>query len=201
MRWAAGMPTTERADRWRPSAAFGLCVAGVVLGFFLGGFQGAFGAFVVAVGVMSVHRARAKQASIPRAACTFVVLNRGGLPLATMLLRMPDGSAEAMADHLRERGWSTLEPPLDGPLTPVGRVGVAFQGDRSLTVHDLGGIGARPLLIADRVTALPSDWGRAAQQSGYVLLLVEEDVDAPGTAPTLGAYALLQGVDHDKRSY
>lgn len=201
MRWAAGMPTTERADRWRPSAAFGLCVSGVVLGFFLGGFQGAFGAFAVAVGVMSVRRARAKQASIPKAACTFVVLNRGGLPLATMLFRLPDGSAEGTTDHLRERGWSTLEPPLDGPLTPVGRVGVAFQGDRILTVHDLVGIDARPLLIADRVTDLPSDWGRAAQRSGYVLLLVEEDVDAPGTAPTLGAYALLQGVDHVRPSY
>ncbi|PRB18267.1 hypothetical protein [Microbacterium sp. MYb62] len=194
------MPTVERTDRWRPSAAFGLCVSGVVLGFVIGGFQGAFGAFVVAVGVMAVRRARRNQASIPRAACTFLVLDRSDDPVAAMLFRLPDGDTEAVTDHLRERGWSTLEPPLDGPLAPVGRVGVAFQGDRILAVHDLRGIGARPILLADRVTDLPPDWGRAAQQSGYVLLLVEEAGTAPGAAPSLGAYALLQGMDHAGRS-
>jgi hypothetical protein len=193
------MPTAERTDRWRPSATFGLCVSGVALGFFLGGFQGAFGAFIVAVGVVAVRRARGKQASIPKAACSFLVLNRVGVPLATMLFRLPDGSAEGVAVHLRESGWSILEPPLDGPLTPVGRVGVAFQGDRILAVHDLGGSGAGPLLIADRVTDLPPDWGRVAQQSGYVLLLIEDGANAPGAAPALGAYALLQGVDHARR--
>lgn len=175
-------------------------MSGVALGFLVGGFQGAFGAFIVAVGVLAVRRARGKQEFIPRAACTFLVLNRGGLPLASMLFRMPDGGVEGIADHLRERGWSILEPPLDGPLTPVGRVGVAFQGDRVLTVHDLGGMGAQPILTADRVTDLPLDWGRAAQQSGHVLLLIDEGVDAPGTAPALGAYALLQGMDHAGRS-
>lgn len=193
------MPTARRTDRWRPSATFGLSVSGVALGFLVGGFQGAFGAFVIVVGVAAVRRARRHQTSIPKAACTFEVLNRFDLPIATLVFRPADDDVTRMTDHLRERGWSVLEPPLDGPLAPVGRVGVAFQGDRSLVVHDHAGPRARPCLIADRVSGLPVDWGRAAQESGYVLLLVDDRGSRPGTVPTLGAYARLQGMDHTRR--
>ncbi|MBT2495928.1 hypothetical protein J7E45_09935 [Microbacterium sp. ISL-59] len=173
--------------------AFGLCASGVVLGFVLGGFQGALGAFAIAVGITAVRHARRRRASLPRLACRFLVLGGGDQPIAAMLFRMPDDDAEEAADHLREHGWSTLEPPFDGPLAPVNGVGVEFRGDRGLVVHDLRGLGGRPSLIADRLTALPPGWGRAAEESGYVLLLTDDGRSAPGWMPVLGAYALLRG--------
>lgn len=191
--WTAGMPTPEKADRWRPSAAHALAALGVALGFLSGGFPGAFGAFVVVVGIAAVRRARRQHASIPRSECTFLVLDGVGVAIAAMRFRMGDGDPERMTEHLRERGWSLLEPPLDGPLGAFDRVGVAFQGDRSLMVRDLHGFGVGPTLLADRISDLPRGWGRAAQESGYVLLLLDDGAE-PGAAPVLGTYAVLEGL-------
>ncbi|KJL25285.1 hypothetical protein RN51_00732 [Microbacterium oxydans] len=187
------MPTPEKADRWRPSATHALAVCGVALGFLLGGFPGAFGVFIVVVGIAAVRRAGRQQASIPRLECTFLILGGGEVAIAAMRFRVGDGDPERMTEHLRGRGWSLLEPPLEGPLGAFGRVGVAFQGDRSLAVRDLHGRGAAPTLLADRVSALPPGWGRAAQESGYVLLLVDDGAE-PGAAPALGTYAVLEGL-------
>lgn len=187
------MPTVERTDRWRPSAAFGLAACGVALGFLIGGFQGALGAFGIAVGITMLARARRRLASIPRAACTFVVRD-GAQPIATMLFRMPDGPGEAMTDHLREHAWGMLEPPLDGPLSPVHEVGVEFRGDHGLVVLHLRGLGTRRCLVADQLSDLPRDWARAAQESGFVLLLLDDGRSPTDGVPMLGAYALLRGV-------
>lgn len=186
------MLKVDRTDRWRPSAAFGLCVSGVALGFLLGGFQGAFGVFLVAVGIMAVRGSRTRRASIPRAACDFVLRGTDEQPIATMLFRLRDDT-DGMREHLRTHGWSLLEPPHDGPLTPVRGVGVEFRGDRSLVVHDVRGIRPHETLIADQLSGLPANWGRAAEESGYVLLLVDDGGTASATASGVGAYALLQG--------
>lgn len=113
-------------------------------------------------------------------------------PIAAMLFRNSDDTA-VLAEHLREHGWSILEPPVDGPLAPVRGIGVEFVGDRSLVVHDVRGIGARAALIADRLSDLPAGWARAAEDAGYVLLILDDGVFTPGTVPVVGAYALLRG--------
>jgi len=187
------MPTVERTDRWRPSATFGLAACGVALGFLLGGFQGALGALGIAIGLTMLARARRRLASIPRAACTFLV-REGAQPIATMLFRVPDGPAEAMADHLRDHGWGMLEPPFDGPLSPVHEVGVEFRGDHGLVVLHLRGLSPRRCLVADQLSELPQDWARAAEESGFVLLLLDDGRSPTDGVPMRGAYALLRGV-------
>lgn len=191
------MPKVDRADRWRPSAAFGLCVSGVVLGFLLGGFPGAFGAFIVAVGIMTVRRSRSRQASIPRTACEFAIWGQDDQSIAGMLFRTADDATAddtaALAEHLREHGWGILEPPLDGPQAPIRGIGVEFVGDRSLVVQDVRGRGVRAALIADRLSDLPSGWARAAEDAGYVLLVLDDGAVIPGAMPVVGAYALLRG--------
>jgi len=186
------MPKADGTDRWRPSAAFGLCASGVALGFLLGGFPAAFGAFVVCVGILSVRRSRTPRHSIPRAACDFVVQASDEQRIAMMLFRLRD-DGEDVREHLRAHGWSMLEPPLDGPQVPVRGIGVEFLGDRSLVVHDVRGVVAREVLIADRLTEVPAGWGRAAEESGYVLLLLDDVAKLPATAPRIGAYAVLRG--------
>lgn len=123
------------------------------------------------------------------------MLGGDDLPIAAMLFRVPD-EVEGITDHLRDHGWRTLEPPIDGPLSPVRGVGVEFRGDQNLLVYDVRGMNARTSLIADRLTDLPAGWARAAADSGYVLLLLDEGGAVPGATPVTGAYALLRGTRH-----
>ncbi|MCT1394631.1 hypothetical protein M4D51_02715 [Microbacterium sp. p3-SID338] len=176
--------------------AIGLAV--VVVAFLLAGVPAAGGALAVVGGIALVRRSsRAQRSKEGEPTFLFVLLAQGGRSAPGLLLRLPSGGGDA--GRLRAGGWRVLEPPVNGPLTPLGRVAVEFDGDDRLRVRDLAGVrGAHT--EAARGNAVPHGWGAAAQELGYVVLLaVPEGEEYPlrhdGTvrAPTLGAYALLRG--------
>lgn len=186
------MPTNGSADRRPGNLRLGLGVAVVAAVFLIGGAQGALGAAAILAGLVLVLRARARRTASPVAACDFLLLDDGDAPIAAIAFRFPDGGVEA-AEILRARGWRTLEPPLNGPLAPVRDVGVELHGDERLWVRDLRSLRADPYLRAEHSGDLPVGWGRAAQESGFVLLFIDEGLRPAGVTPALGSYALLHG--------
>lgn len=187
------MPDPIATDSRHQGVTIGLCIAGVTLGFLLGGFPGAFGAFIVAFGILSLRRARRHRHYMPKTECIFTVLHRDTEPVAAVLFAVESAEAEAVSERLLGRGWGVLEPPFDGPGAPVERIGVMLHGERGVTVHDLDAHGAPPVLAAARASDVPADWGHAVQATGYVLLLVDDARSVPGEAPAVGAYAMLHG--------
>ena len=195
---------TADADRLR-GVGLGIGVVVVVLGFLLAGWTGALGAFAIVIGFGTVRRARRRRTRSPRPSFTFAVLDVGGDSAPCLLLRLPPGAEEPEAELLRAHGWSTLEPPVNGPLAPVRRVGVEFRGDHDLRLRDLAAPGAAYAEAVRRGT-VPRGWGAAAERTGWVLLLAMTEHEAPvgpdGTvrAPVLGAYGLLHGSPALRRS-
>lgn len=187
------MPTNGSADRRPGGLRLGLGVAVVAAVFLIGGAQGALGAAAILAGLVLVLRARARRTESPVAACDFLLLGGGDAPIAAIAFRLPDDRAEAAAEILRARGWRTLEPPLNGPLAPVRDVGVELHGDERLWVRDLRSLRADPYLRAEHSGDLPVGWGRAAQESGFVLLFIDDGLRPAGMIPALGSYALLHG--------
>lgn len=176
----------------------GIGLAVVVIAFVLAGIPAAGGALAVVGGIALVRRAsRAQRGRAGEPTFLFVLLAHRGRSAPGLLLRLPAGGADA--GRLRAGGWTVLEPPVNGPLTPPGRVAVEFAGDDRLRVRDLAGVSGAHT-EATRENAVPRGWGAAARELGYVVLLaVQEGEEHPlrhdGAVwtPTLGAYALLRG--------
>ncbi|MGX1584012.1 hypothetical protein [Microbacterium sp. PF5] len=192
----AHTPTVD-ADRHR-GARVALGAGVVVVAFLVAGTPAALGAFAVVVGFGAVRRARRRPERLPRLTFTFAVVDVGGDGAPCLLLSLPPDADETVAEVLRAHGWSTLEPPVNGPVAPVRRVGVEFRGDDGLRLRDLG-VPGPAYAEAMRRGAVPGGWGAAAERTGWVLLLaVPEqawplDPDRTVRSPVLGAYGLLHG--------
>lgn len=188
------MRTTRRADPTRSSLLRGAAAAALVVGaLLLAGVPAALGIAVILLGVGLLSRAGARPATAPpRAGASFLVHEHSAGRLPIILMRLPDDGEGVEA--LRRRGWTTIEPPMNGPLAPVRRLGVEFDGHDGLVVRDLQAPLTPPVLAARATSPPPAGWGRAAQDAGCVLLLLDDGRAPVGSVAALGGYALLRGV-------
>ncbi|WP_149084028.1 MULTISPECIES: hypothetical protein [Microbacterium] len=194
--------TAEPLAGRRVGAGVGLAV--VVVAFLLAGLPWAGGALAVAAGIAIVRRSSPSQRAEGREPTfLFVLVAHGDRRAPGLVLRLPAGGGDAR--RLRAGGWSVLEPPVNGPLAPPGRVAVEFDGDDRLRVRDLAEVwGAHT--EAARENAVPHGWGNAAEELGYVVLLAVHEgeehplrQDGAVRSPTLGAYAILRGTPSGRR--
>lgn len=194
------MAKTTAANRERIDprlAILGIVAVGTC--FILGGIGGALGGAAIFLGVAIVRRARYR-ARRTRLSYAFQLLERLNHSIPVIRIAIPRADLDASRAALLERGWTTLEPPVDAPFTRVDAVGIDFCKDDSIWVRDIRSRVGWVHLEATKTNDVPTGWGEAAEKLGYVLVIAAEG-EPQGNAweisqPVTGTWALLASRQH-----